>query len=205
MQLEERIDKRVRQGALLIAPLILIPTMLTLFADMIDPSLLSILTLLFISFALASVSYSLDWGRNGRRYLYGLRIMDLISPPHPILGPRDAVVDRAPVYIVLSWRSTNLLFIRLLEPEMTNRRKTRLPRFIPHKDFTYQIDGVGIARREELLVFPKDAKEAIMGEGVLYALPLQRGFWVPKKNPISKEILLSIVRQLSLDLVQKNV
>ncbi len=65
------------------------------------------------------------------------------------------------------------------------------------------MDGVEISRKEGVFVFPISLKEYIMGEGILYGLPLQKHFWVPKKHPISTEILLNIIRQLNLDLAQK--
>ena len=80
-----------------------------------------------------------------------------------------------------------------------------MPRFFLKTDYKYQIEGVSIARREGFFSFPIGIEEFIEGEGILYALPLERDFFVPRKNPISTDILESIIRQITLDLAKKKV
>ena len=202
-QLEEKINKRARQGLLLILPLVFFPVILVIFSEMIDDGSLFAISSVFLVLAIGSFGYSLHWGSNGRKYIYGLKIVNLISPPYPYLGKRIAIIDRTPIYIIVRWGATNLLFIRLLEPEIATEGKIQLPRLISRNDYTHEIDGIEIARREGSFMFPRSPNGYIMGDGILYGLRLQRNFWVPKKNPISAEIVLNIVRQLNLDLAQK--
>ncbi len=96
-QFEEKINKRARQGLLLILPLVFFPVIVTIFSEMIEETLLFIITAVFLVLAITSFGYSLHWGRNGRRYIYGLRILSLISPPYPILRSKIAVTDRNPI------------------------------------------------------------------------------------------------------------
>ncbi len=202
-QVEDKINKRTRQGVIFVVPLVLLPAILLLPSEIVSSELLSSITVIFILLVLGGFGYSIHWGRNGRRYLYGLEIVNLISPPYPFVGSRVASVSRPPIHVIVRWGGAHILFIRILEPEITAQEKTRLPRFLSRKYYTHQIEGIRIARMESVFAFPRSKNEYVMGKGILYGLPLQRHFWVPKKSPISAEILLQIIKQLNLDLARK--
>jgi len=204
-QLDKLVNRRSLQGIALLVVLILYLYALMVLAVTLEGPIVAVLVVVFITLALGSFGYSFHWGRNGRRFIYCVQMLAHLSPPHPIILSRFAIVERSPIYVVARWGMASLLFLRILESESSPSSKMQLPRFFLRTAYNYQIEGVDIARHEGLFSFPIGNEEYIEGEGILYALPLERKFFVPRKNPITTDLLETILRQITLDLAKKKV
>ncbi|MFW9918116.1 MAG: hypothetical protein ACFFED_00795 [Candidatus Thorarchaeota archaeon] len=202
-EIENHIEKRSRQGLVILLPMMLLLVVILVLRDSIQAVTLGMLTTSFFVIVIGGFIFSIHWGRNGRRFIYNLKVLNQISPPYPTILTRCAVVSRPPIYAIVRWGKPVLFFVRLLEPEDSTRSGIRIPNVTWRRHYEYDMEGVAIGRSEGFFVIPSGPNSFIEGNGVLYIVPLERDFWLPRKNPISGDILLNLIRQLNLDLVRK--
>ncbi len=196
-ELSRNINTRSKQGLVLLSPMVLILTL-----PVVPGTIAGLLGIIMVICGIAGLAWALYWGRGGRRLLYGIDLINQLSPPYPVVGTRYAFVDVNSIYIFATWDSGALLFVRILDQRPANKQKMQLLEPIWAWKYNKQIDGVSIARKEGIVCIPDMRDNYISGNGIVYALPLERGFFVQHKYPIDNSTLLRVARLLLLDLLE---
>ena len=201
-QLEELVERRSKQGLILLIPLIALPILIIGLDEDAYSNSSFFLIVVLVALAIGGMGYSVHWGRNGRRFVYSIRVLSQIAPPYPTIRAHVAYIEKPPIVVVILWGSSRLYLVRMLEPEASAATRVHLPREIWRNTDTHQIDGLTLVRKEDTFVIPSEKNSYSKGEGILYAIQLVSGFWVQRKHSITRDIILGIIRQLNLDLAK---
>jgi hypothetical protein len=196
-KLTQNVNTRTKQGLVLLIPMVLIPTL-----PLMPGAIADLLGVIMAICGTTGLIWALYWGRGGRRLLHGIEVIQQLSPPFPVLGARYAFVVENSIYIFATWDSSALLFVRVLDQHPAHEQKMQLLEPIWTWKYNKQIEGISIARKEGIVCIPDGRRNYISGSGIIYALPVERGFFVQHKYPIDKNVLVRVSRVLLLDLLE---
>ena len=196
-KLNRNINARSRQGLVLLSPMVLI-----LIFPFVPGTIAGPLSIIMIICGTVGLAWAVYWGRGGRRLLYGISLIQQLGPPYPAVGTRYAFVVVNSIYIFATWDSGALLFVRILDQRPANKQKMQLLKPIWAWKYNKEVDGISIARKEGNVCIPDMGDNYVSGNGIVYAIPLERGYFVQHKYHIDNSTLMRISRLLLLDLLE---
>jgi hypothetical protein len=196
-KLTQNINTRTKQGLVLLIPMVLIPAL-----PLMPEAIADLLGIIMAICGITGLVWALYWGRGGRRLLYGIEVIQHLSPPFPVVGARYAFVVENSIYIFATWDSSALLFVRVLDQHLAHEQKMQLLGPIWTWRYNKQIEGTPIARKEGIVCIPDGRGNYISGSGIIYALPIERGFFVRHKYSIDNNVLVRVSSVLLLDLLE---
>jgi hypothetical protein len=191
------IKRRMRIGVLMFAALPLLPILVFFLQYSLPES--AIMILFFALGAIGIVGLVIaGYYRMGSSMLFrGMDVLDQIAPPGPFVEGRVAVLNKDPVYVIIQWGSSALLFVAFFQSERSFDKKVELPRVIWRWEYTHPVGDIKVARREDRFTIPTDRDTYYTGRGVLYSLLLEEKKVVTVRKSYTSEQLDYIVDTLA--------
>jgi hypothetical protein len=134
-----------------------------------------------------------------RSYLYGIKILQRLSPPNPTITERCAVMELDNTYVfILRKNPDGLFFVSFSNSETTLMSKIDVPQTFWKWSSALHIEGLRVHDRHGKFSFPTPEGEIRSGEGILLLIPLQGSSYMLHVPEFSRKQLHAVVEYASL-------
>jgi uncharacterized membrane protein (DUF485 family) len=186
----KRLRLLYRATILVFAPLSYFPLVILLFPEIEETMFLAGLVIavmiIFTGFVLFAI------GSTWSAYIRGIRILQRISPPHPVVTEAYAVarIENTFAFILRS-APYALYFVCFSRSESIPASKINVPKNFWRWDSVLHVGGLRVHNLSGMFSVPTPEQEFLSGEGTLLALPIRGSSYMLYVPEFSRDQLLA--------------
>jgi hypothetical protein len=133
-----------------------------------------------------------------KNYIYGIKVLQRISPPDPIVTAEYAVTKRDNTYIfILQSVPGALYFVAFKHPNATSAEKIDVPKTFWKWNSALRIEGLKAHDRKGFFSIPTPERTISCGDGLLLAVPILGSSYILRVPDFSRNRLLAVAKYVS--------
>jgi hypothetical protein len=134
-----------------------------------------------------------------KAYIYGIKILQRLSPPEPTITEAYAVVRIENTFAFILRRGPDgIYFVSFLRPEVTPASKIHVPANFWKWSSALHIEGLRVHDKHGTFSVPTPEGEIVSGEGILLLIPIRGTSYVLHYPNFSRDRLLAVAKYASL-------
>jgi hypothetical protein len=155
---------------------------------------------LIASFMVSFVGmYFLSLRSGWNAYIYGIKVLQRVSPPEPIVTLEYAVIKREDAFIfILRKAPYGLYFVSFKQSEPSISTEIDVPGIFWKWSSTIHISGLRVHDRHGRFSIPTPEGKILSGEGILLAVPIRGSAYFLHVPDFSKDRLLAVADYAAL-------
>jgi hypothetical protein len=189
---------RIRGAILLFTPVIFIIIDVLFFPREIAEFLFFPGLIISMMVSLAGM-YFLSLRSGWNAYIYGIKVLQRVSPPEPTVTLEYAVIKREGTFIfILRKAPYALYFVSFKQSEPSNSTEIDVPGIFWKWSSTIHISGLRVHDRHGRFSIPTPERKILSGEGILLAVPIRGSAYFLHVPDFSKNPLLAVADYAAL-------
>ena len=189
---------RIRGAILLFTPVLFLPIDVLFIPREIAEVIL--FPGLIASFMVSFVGmYFLSLRSGWNAYIYGIKVLQRVSPPEPTVTLEYAVIKREDTFIfILRKAPYGLYFVSFRQSEPSNSTEINVPTMFWKWSSTLHIAGLRVHDSHGRFSIPTPERKMLSGEGILLAVPIRGSAYFLHVPDFSKDPLLAVADYAAL-------